>query len=469
MSRLLPTKEGAFLAFWRGDVWVKLSGFLWGAGFIARGQVGKGLLLFVQEAALLLGISLTFPALMKLPTLGTVQAQRIWDPVTRRNVWNDYDNSFLILLFGVVCALLIIAFLIQCCRVIKDTRRSQLLTQEGQSLPSLPQLTVQYLGPRFHMTLLFLPVTGVILVMVIPLIVMILIAFTNYDRAHLVPTNLLSWVGLDNFRLLTGLASGGSFAYAFPRVLGWTLLWAVTATLSCYTGGTLLAMLVNHRRTKWKPVYRTCFMAAMAVPQFVSLLLMRNLFADVGIVNTLLREWGVTDWLHRIGAIPTAGYVPFLTHPAWARGMILTINLWVGVPWQMLVATGVLLNIPKELTEAARIDGANGWQVFRRITLPYLLHITGPSLISGMVTNINNFNVIWLLTRDVYVTADQTMAAAGATEVDLLVTWLYRLTQDQSNYKMASVIGILVFIVCSAITLSAFTRLTREGKEAAFQ
>ena len=469
MSRMIPAKEGAFLAFWRGDVWVKMSVLFWGARALARGQIGKGLLLFLEEAAFLLGIVLTLPSLMPLPTLGTVQAQRIWDPISRRNVWNDYDNSFLILLFGVTGLLLIAAFLVQCLRMVKDARRSQRLAQEGQGLPTLPQITSQYLGLRFHKTLLFLPVTGIILVMVIPLIVMILIAFTNYDRAHLVPTNLLRWVGFDNFRLLTGLTSGGAFAYAFPRVLGWTLLWAVTATLSCYIGGTLLAMAINHRRTRWKSVYRTCFMAAMAVPQFVSLLLMRNLFADVGIVNTLLKNWGVTDWLYQIGAIPTAGYVPFLTHPAWARGMILTINLWVGVPWQMLVATGVLLNIPRELTEAARIDGANGLQVFRRITLPYLLHITGPSLISGMVTNINNFNVIWLLTRDVYVTADQTMAAAGATEVDLLVTWLYRLTQDQSNYKMASVIGILVFIVCSAVTLTAFTRLTREGKEAAFR
>ncbi|MBE5809440.1 MAG: sugar ABC transporter permease [Clostridiales bacterium] len=469
MSRLRPTKEGAFLAFWRGDGWIKLTAPLWGAGFIARGQLGKGLLLFAEEAALLLGIILTLPALMKLPTLGTVQAERIWDPVTRRNVWNDYDNSFLILLFGVTGLLLILTFLVQCGRMVKDARRTQLLTQTGHDIPTLRHAAAQYLGPRFHRTLLLLPVIGVILVMVIPLIVMILIAFTNYDRAHLVPTNLLSWVGIDNFLLLTGLTSRGAFAYAFPRVLGWTLLWAVTATLSCYIGGILLAMFINHRRTRWKSVYRTCFMAAMAVPQFVSLLLVRNLFADVGIVNTLLREWGVTDWLHHIGAIPTAGYVPFLTHPTWARGMILTINLWVGVPWQMLVATGVLLNIPRELTEAARIDGANGLQVFRRITLPYLLHITGPSLISGMVTNINNFNVIWLLTREVYVTADQTMAAAGATEVDLLVTWLYRLTQDQSNYKMASVIGILVFAVCSAITLTAFIRLTREGKEAAFR
>ena len=86
-----------------------------------------------------------------------------------------------------------------------------------------------------------------------------------------------------------------------------------------------------------------------------------------------------------------------------------------------------------------------------------------------MVGNINNFNVIWLLSRDVFVTTDQTMAAAGATEVDLLVTWLYRLTQDQSNYKMASVIGLLVFLVCSLLTLTAFRRLTRSGREAAFQ
>ena len=129
----------------------------------------------------------------------------------------------------------------------------------------------------------------------------------------------------------------------------------------------------------------------------------------------------------------------------------------------------MLINIPHELTEAARIDGANGRQVFRHITMPYLLSITGPSLISAVVGNINNFNVIWLLSRDVYVTTDQRMAAAGATEVDLLVTWLYRLTQDQSNYKMASVIGILVFAVCSLLTLLTFRRLTGSGKEAKFQ
>ena len=210
-------------------------------------------------------------------------------------------------------------------------------------------------------------------------------------------------------------------------------------------------------------------MAAMAVPQFVSLLLVRSLFADVGLLNTLCKSVGLTDWLYRSGAIPTANVIPFLTSAAWARPTILLINLWVGVPYQLLVATGILINIPAELAEAARIDGAGSGQVFRHITLPYLLAITAPGLVSSLVANVNNFSVIWLLTRDVYVTTDQAMAAAGAAEVDLLVTWLYRLTQDQSNYKMASVIGILVFLICSALTLAAFRRLTGRDKEANFQ
>ena len=412
---------------------------------------------------------LTWPSVMKLPTLGTVQAERIWDPITRRNVWNDYDHSFLILLFGVIGVLLTAAFLFRSISMVKHSRQDELRCKAGLSLPTVKESLECYRGPYLHRTLLFLPVSGVLLVLVIPLLVMVLIAFTNYDRNHLVPTNLFTWVGLDNFRLLTNLAASSAFAYTFPRVLSWTMIWAVTATLSCYIGGTALALLIGHPRTRVKPFWRTCFMVTMAVPQFVSLLLVRNLFADVGIINTLCKQWGITDALYAVGAIPTASVIPFLTHPSWARPMILLINFWVGVPYQMLIATGVLLNLPKDMTEAARMDGASSWQVFRNITLPYLLHVTGPSLITGMVANINNFNVIWLLTRDVYVTTDQRMAQAGATEVDLLVTWLYRLTQDQSNYKMASVIGILVFVVCSLLTLLTFSRLTARGKEETYQ
>ncbi len=461
--------RGAWHALKRGDIWTRLSALLWGVGFLARGEWLKGLLRCLEQAAFLLGILWCTPYMGKLPTLGTVQAERIFDPITRRNVWNDYDNSFLILLFGVAGLLILAASVVRWLSNLADAWDTQRRREQGGPRQDAARILQTTLGAGFHRTLLTLPVAGVLVIIVIPLVVMVLIAFTNYDRNHLVPTNLFTWVGLTNFSQVAGLGAEGAFGYAFWRVLLWTLVWAILSTLSCYIGGIGLAMLINHPRTKAPKLWRSSFMLAMAVPQFVSLLLVRNLFADVGLINTWCKEIGLTDFLHRIGAIPTANLIPFLTHASWARPMILLINLWVGVPYQLLVATGILLNIPHELTEAAHIDGANGRQVFRHVTLPYLLNITGPSLVSGMVANINNFNVIWLLTRDVYVTTDQTMAAAGATEVDLLVTWLYRLTQDQSNYKMASVIGLLVFIVCGVITTLAFRRLTGGEKEAAFR
>jgi len=135
----------------------------------------------------------------------------------------------------------------------------------------------------------------------------------------------------------------------------------------------------------------------------------------------------------------------------------------------MLIATGVLMNIPQDILESARIDGANKFQTFRNITMPYMLFVTGAYLVTQFTANINNFNVIYLLTQDVYVTTDQNMAASNGKEIDLLVTWLYRLTSEQYNYKMAAVIGICVFIVCTIVTLFAFNVLIKGDKEERFQ
>ena len=461
---------GAVRAFAQGDVWVKLSALLWGASCLARRQFVKGILLILEELLVLWAFfGLLWPYLLKFGTLGTVEAEQYYDAVTRRNVWNNYDNSFLILLFSVLAIVLAIAGIILWLRNLRYAREVEARAKTGKHINSFTEDLRDCLGVKFHRTLLALPTLGVLLFTIIPLLVMILIAFTNYDRNHLVPSRLFTWVGLQNVNSLVNLTASSSFAYAFRNVLVWTLIWAVLATFTCYIFGILMAMFINHRDTKGKKFWRVCFMIAMAVPQFVSLLLVRNFFADAGIVNTMCKSAGITDWLHTIGAIPTANYIPFLTHPAWARPMIILINIWVGVPYQMLIATGILLNIPTELIEAARIDGANAWQSFRSITMPYILFITGPSLVNSVVSNINNFNVIWLLSRDVYTTSDQLMANANANEVDLLVTWLYRLTQDQSNYKMASVIGILVFIVCAILTLVAFSNMIRGDKEESFQ
>ena len=230
----------------------------------------------------------------------------------------------------------------------------------------------------------------------------------------------------------------------------------------------MLSLLINNKKTKLPKLWRTLFVVTIAVPQFVSLLLVRNFFANNGIFNSFCASIGLTDMLRDLGVISTS-YIPFLTAPGWAHVMIILINIWIGVPYQMLIATGVLMNIPSDQLESARIDGASPWQVFMHITMPYMLFVTGPTLITDFVKNINNFNVIYLLTEDVFVTTDQAMANSQAKETDLLITWLFNLTQNYYNYKMASVIGIIVFILCAVFTLVAFSKFLKGDREEAFR
>ena len=457
-------------AVMKGDAFVKLSLFWMGAGYFRRKQYAKALLMTVFEIAVLL-FTVTFASqyVPKFGTLGTVKQEAVFNMETMKKEFNDYDNSFKILLFSLVSFVVWITFLVVYIWNIKKQYTLQKLAERGGHINTFLEDLNQYRNKKFYVTLLAFPMIGVILFTVIPLLVMILVAFTNYDQQHMPPSELFTWTGLTNFISLFGV--GGmtvTFGYSFVRVLAWTLIWAVFATFTTYIGGILLSLLINHKRVKLKKMWRTLFIITIAVPQFVSLLLVRNFFSDGGIVNTLCANIGITDFLRDIGLISTS-YIPFLSSPGWAHVMIILINIWVGVPFQMLIATGVLMNLPTEQLESARIDGATPRQTFRHITMPYVLFITGPALVTDFVKNINNFNVIYLLTQDVYTTTNQALANSQAKEVDLLVTWLFTLTQDYYNYKMAAVIGIAVFVICAVFTLIIFNRMIRGNREEEYQ
>lgn len=193
---------------------------------------------------------------------------------------------------------------------------------------------------------------------------------------------------------------------------------------------------------------------AIAVPQFVSLLVMKNVLAEAGPLNVLLMEWGLID-------TP----LPFLTDPTWARVSVIVVNLWVGIPYTMLITSGILLNIPSDLYEAARIDGASPVVMFTKITMPYVLFVTTPYLITQFIGNINNFNLIYFLTGGTPATLDYYQAG----KTDLLVTWLYKLTVNSRDYCYASTIGILVFVICSAVSLITYRNSQSYNNEEAFQ
>lgn len=457
-------------AWVQGNLWTRLSLLVMGSGYCACDRWGKGILMTLMEVFFFLFTGrVSWQYIRKLNTLGTVQRKEALDLTTLQKTVNHYDNSLLILLFGVVGILIIAAFVALYVSNFKTVFRMQQMKEHGEHINTMKEDCRELINRKFYVSLLALPVLGVILVNVIPIIFMICVAFTNYDMDHQPPTYLFTWVGLKNFRQLFTSSATVTFGYAFIRILFWTLLWALLATFSTYFGGIMLAKLINDRQVRWKKMWRTLFVITIAIPQFVTLLLVGKMFGDYGIVNSICSKTGLTDLLRQIGLVGKGlSYIPFLTKPGWAHVMIVLINIWVGVPFQMLSATGILMNIPHEQMESAKIDGANERQIFWKITMPYMLFVTGPSLLTALIANINNFNVIYLLTTD-YVTSNMNYANSNAKEVDLLVTWLFRLTNDYSNYKMASVIGICVFCICAVLTLIGFTRMIAGNKEEEFQ
>ena len=216
-----------------------------------------------------------------------------------------------------------------------------------------------------------------------------------------------------------------------------------------------VAILINKKGIKFKKLWRTILVMTIAVPQFVSLLYVGKMFAADGLVNAYLLKWG---WIDKA--------IPFWINPTYAKILIIVINCWIGIPYLMLIATGLLMNIPEDLYESARIDGANPFQMFMKITLPYMLFVTGPYLLTQFTGNLNNFNVIFLLTQG----QPQSMnLTGGAGYTDLLVTWLYKMTVQDTDYKMAAVIGIMVFLVTAVISLVVYNVLPSVKDEEGFQ
>ncbi|MCR5348322.1 MAG: sugar ABC transporter permease [Bacilli bacterium] len=150
---------------------------------------------------------------------------------------------------------------------------------------------------------------------------------------------------------------------------------------------------------------------------------------------------------------------------------IILVNCWVGIPYTILQTSGILMNIPEDLYESARIDGANAWTQFWKITMPYVLFVTGPSLLTTFIGNINNFNVIYFLTGGGPTTGGVLNSASKAEGTDLLITWLYKITvtSEKHQYYLASSIGCVIFLVCAFFSLIMYSRMGSVKNEEEFQ
>lgn len=447
-----------------GDIFTKLSFLIFGLSNLVRGQIIKGLIFLGTEVAFFVylfegvGAFCGVKDLKGLITLGTVETttRLVEHPelgMVEETVYGDDSSMFL--LYGVVAVLVVCAFVLLWKANVKSAYIAQYAVERGKKPVSIWKDITALFDKNLHNTLLFFPLVGILAFSITPLIYMILAAFTNYDKVHNGKNQLFDWVGLKNFGSVLG--SGGTYGTTFWKILGWTIIWAIFATFLCYIGGMLLAMLINRKGLKYKSFWRTMFVMSVAVPQFVTLLTMRTFIQTNGTLDTLFRSLGVLGKTESLKLLET---------PLNARISVIIVNCWVGIPYTMLIMTGILMNIPADLYESAKIDGANKYVMFFKITLPYMIFVTTPHLIQQFIGNINNFNVIYLLTGG-GPSLDATMYQAGST--DLLVTWLYKITLEQSDYCFASAIGICVFIICATFSLITYRRSGSYKNEEEFQ
>jgi ABC-type sugar transport system permease subunit len=236
-----------------------------------------------------------------------------------------------------------------------------------------------------------------------------------------------SFAGIDNFVAILGSTSGDWFApQSLPYSLVLTVFWTALNVALHVTIGLALALALQNRAPRVSKIYRVLLIIPWAVPAYLTALIWRSMFdPDIGVVNAILGLQGFS-WMHD-------ARTAFLAN--------LVTNVWLGFPFMMVVSLGALTSIPKDLYEAADVDGATELQKLTRITLPLLQPALLPAVILGSIWTFNKFEVIYLVSEG---------KPDGATEI--LVTEAYKWAFERGlaqggAYGYAAAYSVIIFAV----------------------
>lgn len=434
--------RSTFGRFIRSGWKVKVSALLMGTAQMLYGSIGKGLIFLIFEISVIAYYLVRgFDDLAGFFTLGTQKADA-WTKTAG-------DNSVVFLLMGLFSWIVLAVFICIYFASIKDAIQTEENIKAGKEpKPFISELR-EFSDRKFYILALILPVIGVCIFNVLPIVFMILIAFTNFGGS-IVPPELVDWVGVENFRKIITLSQ---FAPTFLKILTWNILWAVVSTALNYFAGLGLALLLNKDCVKGKAFWRLFPILAYAIPGFITLLAFKFMFSYGGPVNYLLKNMGHSA-------------IGFLDIDAkWSARLIgLLVNCWISVPSIMLLSTGHLANRDMALYEAAKIDGASSFQQFKSITMPFMLFVTMPVLLGQFVANFNNFGIFYFLRGGLYLDG-----YFLASDTDLLINWLYNLSIDNNYYCIGAAISLVIFAITSVISLTIYIRSSSFKEEDTFQ
>ncbi|MGB0394352.1 MAG: extracellular solute-binding protein [Candidatus Poseidoniaceae archaeon] len=246
------------------------------------------------------------------------------------------------------------------------------------------------------------------------------LAFTDANQTQLGDQ---SFIGLDNFFEVFS-------AEGFLRVTLFTLVWTVV-NVSAHIGiGLFLANMLHRSRIQGKVAYRTLLLLPWAVPSYISVLVWRGMFQPDGFVNDLLGT-----------------NIDFLSDPTGAQIIVILVNIWLGVPFMMMSISGALQSIPKDMYEAAELDGVVGWAAFRHLTLPNLRSALIPLTLLGFIWTFNMFNVIYLMTD-----GGPNLYFGQPGQTDILITYVYDVAFREGAYGVAAAWSVIIFLMLFAFS-----------------
>ncbi|MCC2930799.1 arabinogalactan oligomer ABC transporter permease GanP [Bacillus sp. LBG-1-113] len=357
------------------------------------------------------------------------------------------DNSVFLLAEGII-AVIVTCFGLAVYYVnLRDAYQSGKRRDEKKPMSSLKEQYQNIIAQGYPYVVSGPSLFILIFAVIFPILFSFALAFTNYDLYHSPPAKLVDWVGFQTF---TDIFTVDIWRSTFFDVLAWTVVWTLCASTLQVSLGICLAIIVNQKDIRFKRFFRTILILPWAVPGFVTILIFAGLFNDsFGAMNQ--------DILAFFGIDP----LPWITDANWSRLALILMQGWLGFPYIFLVSTGVLQSIPEDLYEAATIDGASIFSKLRYITLPMVFIAMAPIIITQFTFNFNNFNIIYLFNGGGPAVAGST---AGGT--DILVSWIYKLTMQSSQYSLAAALTILLSVFVIAIALWQF-RQTKSFKEEA--
>lgn len=403
-----------------------------GVGQLLNGQWQKGLMFLVGA------LFIFFIAIPYALGFGNYQGQGIAGLISLAQGGKRLDRSIIFMIEGILA----LAFVFIALAIFIGSFLDAYRTEKGEIQGIRPNSyfeTRKYLRTDGFPYLITSPALLVIIfIVIVPIVTAILISFTNMDPQH---QNKFEWVGLANY---VSIARGQGIAgKAFWHIFGWTIMWTILASTLAIVLGFIFALMVNNERIKGKKFFRTVYLLPWAIPAFITIMFFSIMTSRGGVITEAVNNLFNTSLDIKNNTVQT-------------RAALVLLQGWLGHSYIFLLTTGVLQAIPKDLYEAASIDGATGFQRTLRITIPLVLFQISPMLINQYTFNFNNFSIIYLFNGGGPFNPQVYGNLAGSS--DILISYIYNLTMNSQYQAIGAAITVFISIILIIISFFGYMK-----------